>query len=333
MARRKRQSGKGLMDSMFGPLGNVFLAGLAAQKASKGGKKRVVRKRRMRGRGDEEKKEELSFLQKVNKIAKDSKVVSKSLKEFEAPEFLGTVAGSLGYGRKRQRGAGFFSDLGNFIQSPFDLVSRTAGLGPLKQFGDGRRKRRVRKMKGAGIGDTIQDILGGLGRGTGTGLGGGVHNLFGGLFGGRKRRMRGRGEEGEAVSKVAEKAAAAVVEKAKEDLSFLQKVNKVAKDSQVISRSLNEFGAPSWASGVASSLGYGRRRRRMKGAGIGSTIGDVLGGLGSGIGSGVGGGVYNLFSSLFGGARKRKMRGGMAHSIMPLPRYDNLMLGSGRLAY
>jgi hypothetical protein len=71
------------------------------------------------------------------------------------------------------------------------------------------------------------------------------------LAGGRRRRRRrGRGPtEGAPVS-------------------TLGRVQKVLKDSQVISKALNEFGNPFGFGGVAATLGYGRRRRparRIKG--------------------------------------------------------------------
>lgn len=105
--------------------------------------------------------------------------------------------------------------------------------------GLGRKKRRQRG-NGGGVGGFLGDVLGGLG----GGVGGGVRNLFSKLFGGRRkpRKQKGRG-----VNEV------------------LGKLNKIAKDTQIVSKALDEFGAPGIAKTVAGALGYGRRRRTMRG--------------------------------------------------------------------
>lgn len=97
------------------------------------------------------------------------------------------------------------------------------------------RRGTGRRRRGAGLGDFLANTLGGLG----TGVGKGSYNLLSGLFGGSRKRRRGGAE----------------------DESLFKRINRVAKDSGIISKSLNEFGNP-WGLGTAASqLGYGKRRR------------------------------------------------------------------------
>lgn len=105
-----------------------------------------------------------------------------------------------------------------------------------------RKAKRKSRRVGRGFGDFLGSSLAGIGGGIGQG----VHDLFGNLFGGKRVRRRRRGA---GVGDV------------------LAKLNKVAKESQVISKALNEFEAPQFAQTIASSLGYGRKttKKRMKG--------------------------------------------------------------------
>ncbi len=161
-----------------------------------------------------------------------------------------------------------------------------------------RKVVRRRRIRGKGFGDFIGNALGGIG----AGLGSGVHNLFGNLFGGRKRRApRKRG--GNLMSgllgtarRVMNPLNAGIINSfgkmltggrrrvgrpkrrggvrrrrggAAEDapkLGTLGKINKILKDSRVISSALNEFGMnPLGLGTAAATLGYGRRRRRRGG--------------------------------------------------------------------
>lgn len=92
--------------------------------------------------------------------------------------------------------------------------------------------------------DFVSGSLGGLG----TGVGSGLRNLISSFFGGGKKRRRGG-------------AAAA------DTPSLLSRINKVAKDSGIVSKALNEFGNPMGLGSMAGRLGYGRRRGRRGGAG------------------------------------------------------------------
>lgn len=105
------------------------------------------------------------------------------------------------------------------------------------------KRRRIVRKRGAGFGDFISGTLGGLG----SGLGSGVKNIFSGLFGGGKRRRVRRRYRGGAETMPSEPT------------SLLGKINKVAKDSQVISKALKQFNLPFADS--AALLGYGRKRR------------------------------------------------------------------------
>ena len=103
------------------------------------------------------------------------------------------------------------------------------------------KHRKHRKGKGFG------DFLGSTIAGIGEGLGKGVYNMASGLFGGgRRRRRRGGAEQKEE----------------EETPSTLARLRKIAKDSKIISRTLNEFGNPYGIGAAVDTLGYGRRRRR-----------------------------------------------------------------------
>lgn len=82
----------------------------------------------------------------------------------------------------------------------------------------------------------------------------------------------------------------------------LSKLNKVAKDTKVVTALLNtlapESGIAQTASSVAGQLGYGRKRKQ-KGKGFSDIIGSILGGVGGGIGKG----VNATLGGLFGGSR------------------------------
>ena len=89
---------------------------------------------------------------------------------------------------------------------------------------------------------------------------------------------------------------------------ILTKLNKIAKDTKIVTSVLNtlapESGIAQTVSGVADQLGYGRRKRKQKGKGFSDIIGSILGGVGGGIGKG----VNATLGGLFGGKRQR---GGM----------------------
>ena len=111
------------------------------------------------------------------------------------------------------------------------------------------RAAQVPRKRGAGFGDFISNTLGGIG----GGIGGGVNKLFGSLFGGRKVRRRRRGGELESGIPQAPPLPA--------EPSFLQKLNKLAKDTKLVSKGLNAFGQNTLG-GMAGKLGYGRKRKR-----------------------------------------------------------------------
>ncbi len=92
----------------------------------------------------------------------------------------------------------------------------------------------------------------------------------------------------------------------------LGKVNQVAKETKILSNVLGKvLGDDSFLAKSANTLGYGRKkrapRRRMRGRGIGSFLSDL--------GSGLGRGSSNLLAGLFGGAKKRRMRGGYSTAV------------------
>lgn len=138
-------------------------------------------------------------------------------------------------------------------------------------------KRRVvrRVRRGKGIGDFFSGALSGLG----SGIGRGANNLLSGLFGGRrrvvkKRRVARRGGRlmpalyamnrnlplvGLGRRRTVRRRRRGGAGEEAAPTSLLGKLNKVAKDSKIISRALGTFNLPFADS--AALLGYGRRRR------------------------------------------------------------------------
>jgi hypothetical protein len=107
------------------------------------------------------------------------------------------------------------------------------------------RKHGGARKRGGGLGDFLANSLVGLG----SGLGRGSNALLSGLFGGSKRRpRRGGASQPEDMPVQA-------------PTSLVGKLNKIAKDSQVLSKGLKEFGFGG-LSNAASTLGYGRRKRK-----------------------------------------------------------------------
>jgi hypothetical protein len=94
--------------------------------------------------------------------------------------------------------------------------------------------------------------------GIGTGLGTGVYNLASGLFGGGRRRKRRGGAQVEIPLAVPETVSSTSTPAP----STFQRIRNIAKDSKIISKALNEFGNPYGLGTAASTLGYGRRKRR-----------------------------------------------------------------------
>ena len=86
----------------------------------------------------------------------------------------------------------------------------------------------------------------------------------------------------------------------------LSKLNKIAKDTKIVTAVLDTLAPESsiarGASSVAGQLGYGRpkRKRRMRGKGFADILGSILGGVGGGIGKG----VNATLGGLFGGGRQ-----------------------------
>ena len=84
------------------------------------------------------------------------------------------------------------------------------------------------------------------------------------------------------------------------------KLVQLAKDTKIISKAINTFAPDNkiaqGAAGVASQLGYGRKKpRKQRGRGLLDSLGSILGGVGHGIGAG----GYGLLSGLTGGSRSR----------------------------
>ena len=161
------------------------------------------------------------------------------------------------------------------------------------------RRRIVRRKRGRGIGDLLKDVGGGLGGGINRlfgGLFGGrrkrVHRRkgrglpfavkaalgpigtalhFAGL--GRKRR-RGRGLFSQVARYTGNITPNKLVAAAQllggrrrrrgrgAGDSITSRINNVLKDSKIVSKALNEFGNPYGLSGIAGTLGYGRRHGR-----------------------------------------------------------------------
>lgn len=79
-----------------------------------------------------------SMAKKVNEVARDTKVISKSLKKFDQNQ-ASEIANSLGYGSK---GGSFFSNLaGSVISAPGNILRGTAE-GLKNSVGLGRAPRR-----------------------------------------------------------------------------------------------------------------------------------------------------------------------------------------------
>lgn len=184
--------------------------------------KKVVRKRTRRIGG--------SVVSKLNKIAKDTKVLSTALKEFGNPMGLASAASALGYGKQKRKrtkkmGKGFLGDLlggiGDF------------GRAGLSSIGLGKKLRKRTKKMGKGF---LGDLIGGIGNFGKSGLSAIGLGKKRGPKPKRKRTKRGG--------------------------SVLSKLNKIAKDSKIISTALNEFDNPFGLSSAASALGYGKKKKK-----------------------------------------------------------------------
>lgn len=98
----------------------------------------------------------------------------------------------------------------------------------------------------------------------------------------------------------------------------VSKLNKIAKDTKVITTALNtlapDSGIAQTVSEMAGQLGYGRRKRKQRGGNFAETFGNILGGIGGGLGRG----VNQTLGGLFGGGRQR---GGMrvqSYAVNPM---------------
>jgi hypothetical protein len=142
----------------------------------------------MRGKGI------IDTVKKVHKFVKDNKLISSGLGLIGQPG-LGSVAGMLGYGRRRKARS---RRTRRVSSAPVALVGRRMrGRGPLLTrstlasagivpfIGMGGKK----VMRGKGI---FSDLGGGIGSVFG-GLGGGLGSALGGLFGRGRRRGRAAG--------------------------------------------------------------------------------------------------------------------------------------------
>ena len=86
----RRKSGKGILSSLLGGIGNFGKAGLSSIGL---GKRRMTRRRKVGGNG---------VLSKLNELAKETQIVSKGLSKFGLnPLGLKDIASTLGYGKKR----------------------------------------------------------------------------------------------------------------------------------------------------------------------------------------------------------------------------------------
>jgi len=134
-------------------------------------------------------------------------------------------------------------------------------------MGLGRKRRVQRTQRGKGIGEFLASLGGGVGRGA--------NNLLSGLFGGKRKRVVRRRPAPKRVGAARPKRrvvrrhrgrGANGTDAPAAPLSLLGKLNKIAKESGVVSNALNTFGL-SGVGGMAKRLGYGRARpmRRMGG--------------------------------------------------------------------
>lgn len=143
--------------------------------------------------------------------------------------------------RKKRGGANkLIEGLKYALPFPLNMIASKMAGGAKK-----RTTKRSRKVRGRGfLGNLLTDIGGGLGQGT--------HDLFGKLFGGAKKRARRPRRKIGGLDFGPD--------------SVLGKLKKVAQDSQVLSKGLNEFGYNNLAAG-ANALGFGRKRvaRRKRG--------------------------------------------------------------------
>lgn len=128
----------------------------------------------------------------------------------------------------RKKGKGILSEILGGVGDALRAGTKAVGLGK-------RKRRRTKHRMGKG---NILDLLKGI-----TGLG---KRRPSGKRMAPRRRTKHRGAGLDLNS------------------GFLGKLNKIARESQVLSKGLNEFGYDNLAAG-ANALGYGRRRRRRGG--------------------------------------------------------------------
>ena len=179
------------------------------------------------------------------------------------PQYAGMIMGGRRVPRKTTRRGGRMIVPG--------MAPTYAGFPPGYRPGlllSGMRKRRVvhRVHHGKGLGD----VIGGIGRGIGSGLGGGINSLLSGLFGGRRKRRVHRVHR---VHSVGMKRRVHRVHRGGSDptlpapapTSALGKLNKLLKDTQLISQGIGAFapagGLVSSIGDMAGQLGYRRKRR------------------------------------------------------------------------
>ena len=83
---------------------------------------------------------------------------------------------------------------------------------------------------------------------------------------------------------------------------LISKINKIARDTKIISTALNTLAPDSsiaqGIAGAATQLGFGRKKKQ-RGKGLFDGLGSILGSIGHGVGSG----GYGLLSGLMGGSR------------------------------
>jgi hypothetical protein len=167
-----------------------------------------------------------------------------------------------GSGRKRMRGGFFGSILKGIhgIAKSVPIVSTALGAtgnpmaaGLARTLGYGRKRRRATRYGGR------MSVYGGRRRKT---------RMFS-VFGGRKRhaptrkggpvRIRRKTRRGRGI------------------MDLLKKGHSFVKQHGLISKGLSHLGHEKY-SGVAKALGYGRKRRRMRGGFIGGVLSHLLGG-------------------------------------------------------